>query len=71
VRVLDNPAEGSSLASRGTFGWSGAFGTNSFIDPVEQLVGIMLIQRLPDPTDHLLRSLWLRYQMTAYQAIDD
>jgi CubicO group peptidase (beta-lactamase class C family) len=71
VRVLENPAEGSSLASRGTFGWSGAFGTNSFIDPVEQLVGIMLIQRLPDPTDHLLRSLWLRYQMTAYQAIDD
>src|SRR5579859_3753204 len=28
VRVLDNPAEGSTLASRGTFGWAGAFNTN-------------------------------------------
>src|SRR5579864_4700565 len=33
VRVLDNPAEAATLASRGTFGWAGAFGTNSFIDP--------------------------------------
>jgi CubicO group peptidase (beta-lactamase class C family) len=71
VRVLENPAEASSPASRGTFGWAGAFGTNSFIDPVEQMVGLMLIQRMPDLTDQVLRSLWSRFQMTAYQAIDD
>jgi CubicO group peptidase (beta-lactamase class C family) len=71
VRVLDTPAEASTLASRGTFGWAGAFGTNSWIDPVERLVGIMLIQRTPDPTDTVLRGLWPRLQTAAYQALED
>ena len=74
VRVLTDPAAANTLTSPGTFGWAGAFGTNSWIDPVEQMVGLMLIQRLPtgpsDP-DPELRSLWPRYQMTAYQALDD
>jgi CubicO group peptidase (beta-lactamase class C family) len=74
VRVVDEPGAATTLASRGTFGWAGAFGTNSWIDPVEQMVGLMLIQRLPTgPTDvdMELRSLFPRYQMTAYQALDD
>ena len=71
VRVLDNPAEAATLASRGTFGWAGAFGTNSFIDPQERMVGLLLIQRQPDLTDQTLRALWPRLQSTMYQAIDD
>jgi CubicO group peptidase (beta-lactamase class C family) len=71
VRVLDDPAEASTLASRGTFGWAGAFGTNSWIDPVEDMVGLLLIQRMVDPADTQLRTLWPRFQTTAYQAIDD
>ncbi len=74
VRTLDDPAEANTLASRGTFGWAGAFGTNSWIDPAEQMVGLMLIQRVPQaPTepDPELRSLWPRYQATAYQALED
>lgn len=71
VRVLDNPAEASTLASRGTFGWAGAFSTNSWIDPTERMVGLMLTQRMPDMTDTELRSLWPRIQNTAYQAIED
>jgi CubicO group peptidase (beta-lactamase class C family) len=71
VRVLDNPAEASTLASRGTFGWAGAFNTNSWIDPAEDMVGLMLTQRMPDQTDTELRALWPRIQTTAYQAIDD
>ena len=35
VRVLDDPAEATSFASPGAFGWAGAFGTNSWIDPTE------------------------------------
>jgi CubicO group peptidase (beta-lactamase class C family) len=72
--VLEDPAAANTLASRGTFGWAGAFGTNSWIDPVEQMVGVMLIQRLPtgpSEVDLELRSLWPRFQMTAYQALDD
>ena len=71
VRILGNPAEAASLASPGTFGWAGAFGTNSFIDPAEQMVGLQLIQRVTDLTDQTLRALWPRLQLTMYQAIDD
>jgi CubicO group peptidase (beta-lactamase class C family) len=71
VRVLENPAEAATLASRGTFGWAGAFGTNSFIDPQERMVGLLLLQRQPDLTDQTLRALWPRLQSTMYQAIDD
>jgi CubicO group peptidase (beta-lactamase class C family) len=71
VRVLDSPAAACSLLSRGSFGWAGAFGTNSWIDPAEDMVGIMLIQRMPDQMDSELRSLWPRIQTTAYQAVED
>jgi CubicO group peptidase (beta-lactamase class C family) len=71
VRVLESPAEATSLLSRGSFGWAGVFGTNSWIDPVEEIVGLMLIQRMPDLTDTVMRSLWQRFQTTVYQALDD
>lgn len=71
VRVLENPAEAATLASRGTFGWAGAFNTNCWIDPLERMVGLLLLQRMPDQTDTELRSLWPRFQSTAYQAIED
>jgi CubicO group peptidase (beta-lactamase class C family) len=44
VRVVNNPAVRGSLLSAGSFGWSGAYGTHLFVDPVEEIVGIMLIQ---------------------------
>jgi CubicO group peptidase (beta-lactamase class C family) len=69
VRVLDNPKEAKSLASRGTFGWSGAFNTNVWIDPVEQMVSLLLIQRMLDLEDAALRSLPLRIEDAAYQAL--
>jgi len=72
VRVLDDPAEGSTLASRGTFGWAGAFGTNSWVDPVERLVGLLLIQRMfANPPDQELRTLWPKFQTAIYQALDE
>jgi CubicO group peptidase (beta-lactamase class C family) len=73
VRVLQNSGEAQSLASPGTFGWAGAFGTNSFIDPTAQMVGLLMIQRISDfqKPEADLRSLWPRFEMTAYQALDD
>jgi CubicO group peptidase (beta-lactamase class C family) len=71
VRVLDSPPEAASLAGVGTFGWAGAFGTNSWIDPTEQMVGLLLIQRIPDLNDPLLRGLWPRFQNATYQALED
>lgn len=44
VRVVTDPTRMNSLLSAGTFGWSGAYGTHLFVDPQEELVGVMLIQ---------------------------
>lgn len=44
VRVVTDPAARNTLLSAGSFGWSGAFNTHFFIDPVERLVGIFMTQ---------------------------
>jgi CubicO group peptidase (beta-lactamase class C family) len=44
VRVVTDPVRMGSLLSAGSFGWSGFYGTHLFVDPGEELVGLMLIQ---------------------------
>lgn len=44
VRVVTSHAKRGTLLSDGTFGWSGAYGTHFFVDPVEQLVGVFMVQ---------------------------
>jgi CubicO group peptidase (beta-lactamase class C family) len=44
VRVVTNHAARSTLLSDGTYGWSGAQGTHFFVDPKEQLVGVLMVQ---------------------------
>jgi CubicO group peptidase (beta-lactamase class C family) len=44
VRVVTNHAARGTLLSNGTYGWSGAQGTHFFVDPKEQLVGILMVQ---------------------------
>ncbi len=52
----------------GRFGWDGGFGTSWCSDPQEDLVGVLMIQRLYDPiTIDLITDFWT----LAYQAIDD
>jgi CubicO group peptidase (beta-lactamase class C family) len=53
----------------GQFGWDGAFGASWFVDPKEELVGILMTQRRPDMLDipALTRDFWT----SAYQLIDD
>jgi CubicO group peptidase (beta-lactamase class C family) len=46
VGVIDNPARTGSLATQGRFGWGGAAGTWFWVDPQEELVAIMMIQRM-------------------------
>ncbi|MGE3957192.1 MAG: serine hydrolase domain-containing protein [Vicinamibacterales bacterium] len=41
--VLDNVRAGRHTSS-GTFGWGGAFGTHFWVDPKEQLVGVLMVQ---------------------------
>jgi len=59
----------TGLASPGSFGWDGGCGTTAHSDPAEDLVGILLTQRLmesPQPPP-VFADFWT----TAYQAIDD
>ena len=44
VRVVTNHAARGTMLSDGTFGWSGAQGTHFFVDPKEQLVGVLMVQ---------------------------
>jgi CubicO group peptidase (beta-lactamase class C family) len=44
VRVVNDPAARRTLVSKGSFGWSGAYGTHFWVDPEKHLVGILMIQ---------------------------
>ena len=44
VRVVTNHAARNTMLSDGTYGWTGAQGTHFFVDPKEQLVGVLMVQ---------------------------
>jgi len=44
VRVISDHVARAAAVSTGSFGWDGAFGTHLWIDPKEQIVGILMIQ---------------------------
>ena len=53
----------------GRFGWDGAFGTSWWVDPKEEIVGILMTQRRPDMLG--ISALTLDFWTSAYQLIDD
>lgn len=60
----------SDLADQpGRFGWDGAFGTSWYVDPKEELVGVLLTQRTPDRL--ALPTVILDFWTSVYQLIDD
>ena len=53
----------------GRFGWDGGYGTSGYTDPTEELIGILMTQRvLDDPTGPAIYS---DFWTSAYQAIAD
>ena len=44
VRVVSDHAKRGTLLSTGSYGWSGAYGTHFFVDPVEQVVAVLMVQ---------------------------
>jgi CubicO group peptidase (beta-lactamase class C family) len=53
----------------GRYGWTGGFGTTAYIDPAENLIGILLTQRMMDSPQppRFFTDFWT----LAYQAIND
>ena len=43
MMVRDDPEKAGSPLSKGSYGWSGAYGTHFFIDPVKRLTGVMVM----------------------------
>ena len=66
-RVLLDPAQALTLGSVGEYGWGGLASTYFFVDPLEQMIGILLTQLVPQET-HLIR---YDFRNLAYQAIVD
>ena len=54
---------------RGRFGWTGGLGTSGYTDPAEQLVGILLTQRLMDSP--IPPRVFVDFWTSVYQSIDD
>lgn len=55
----------NGLASVGTFGWGGAYGTTYKVDPEARLVFVLMIQLLPNATDILEKFPNLVFQALA------
>jgi CubicO group peptidase (beta-lactamase class C family) len=52
----------------GRFGWDGAFGTSFWVDPKEELIGVLMTQRRPDQL--ALPPVVLDFWTSAYQLIE-
>lgn len=66
VQVVNNPIAAGQRVSTGSYGWDGAYGTHFWVDPIEKLVGILMIQ-----TDNPNRQLDRDFENAVMQAIVD
>jgi CubicO group peptidase (beta-lactamase class C family) len=65
-RVMMDLGQSETIGSVGEFGWGGAASTTFWVDPTEELVGVMMSQY--QPPVHLLTP---DFKVMAYQAIVD
>ncbi len=56
-------------ATPGRYGWDGGYGTSWYVDPKEELIGILMTQRVWDASGAPV--VLLDFWTSAYQAIDD
>jgi CubicO group peptidase (beta-lactamase class C family) len=64
VIVINDPVAAGWRVGKGSYGWDGAFGTHFWIDPVEKIVGVMMIQ-----VDNSTRQLDRDFESAVFQAI--
>jgi CubicO group peptidase (beta-lactamase class C family) len=67
VSVIRNVAKSQMLGSVGNFGWGGAANTNFWIDPHEELLGILMLQYMPSDTYPVV----VDFRNLVYQALVD
>lgn len=64
VAIRGGPSVDGELGSAGAYYWSGFFNTVFWIDPQEQLIGILMTQVFPSTSD-----IQDKFRLMAYQAI--
>jgi CubicO group peptidase (beta-lactamase class C family) len=67
VSVVVDPAQHGRPGSKGSYGWGGAAGTHFWIDPNEELVGVVMVQNM-NPS---VLSLPPELETAVYQALTD
>jgi CubicO group peptidase (beta-lactamase class C family) len=67
TRVLMDIAQSGMAGSIGEFGWDGAFRTYFWIDPVEELVGLLMLQYSTRPDENFV--VHQQFKQLAYQAM--
>lgn len=67
VNVLLDLSKFQNLGSVGTYGWSGAATTDFWIDPHEQIIGILMLQFMPHTTYPIVSD----FRTLVYQALVD
>jgi CubicO group peptidase (beta-lactamase class C family) len=67
VSVIRNVAQNQMLGSVGNYGWGGAANTNFWIDPQEDLTGILMLQFMPNETYPITPD----FRNLTYQALVD
>lgn len=65
--VILDPAQRQMLGTVGTIGWGGAANTNFWIDPKEEMIGILMAQYMPSNTFPLSED----FRNLVYQALVD
>jgi len=65
VTIVMDVAQSAELGSVGTYGWSGMANTNFWVDPVEEVIGILMTQLLPSSHHPIKRE----FKTLAYQAM--
>jgi CubicO group peptidase (beta-lactamase class C family) len=66
--VAINTRRDNLATTPGRYGWDGGYGTSWYVDPAEELIGILLTQRVWDAAGPLPT---FDFWTSAYQAIDD
>jgi CubicO group peptidase (beta-lactamase class C family) len=64
VEVVSDPVAAGRRVSKGSFGWDGAYGTHFWVDPKENLIGVMMIQ-----TDNPNRQVDRDFENAVMQAL--
>jgi CubicO group peptidase (beta-lactamase class C family) len=65
--IAQDPGRSGEIASAGTLGWAGFYTTRFWIDPQEDLIGVVLTQTYPYGSGRAPE----RLMAAAYQALDD